>query len=317
VRNTLRAALTALCLAAAGCSGGSNSVQTTPVGPHSWTVSAGSSTANEAYQALQFYPAAITVDAGDTVVFQSPTAEVHSISIPVPGASPPPASDPTAAAPAGGTTYDATGYISSGFIAGGATYTVTFTKPGTYTYYSIPQGFATGTVVVQNAGASYPQSQAQYATAATAAIATDLNAAKASVSTVPYTPGSTNIAAGVSPGGSAPANSTVMRFMDGPMEGDNLHSTIHVGTTLTFTNLSNNVPHTVTFPIAGQQPAAGPPDRPASGGNSYDGTQAVNSGVIPPGGAFKLTFTAAGTFTYYCLFHDGSEGMIGTVTVTP
>jgi plastocyanin len=308
-------ALTALCIIASGCGG--SSVSTTPVGPHAWTVSAGSSSANEALQALEFYPASMTVDAGDTVVFTSPTAEVHSISIPIPGASAPPAGDPTAAGPVGGTTYDGTAYISSGFIAGGATYSVTFTKPGTYAYYSIPQGFVSGTVIVQNAGAPYPTSQAAYAATASTAIASDLASAKASIATIPYTTGSTKIAAGVSAGGAAPASSSVMRFMDGPMEGDNLRSTIHLGTTLTFTNLSNNVPHTVTFPAAGQTPAPGAPDRPASGGTTYDGTQTVNSGVIPPGGVFKLTFTATGTYTYYCLFHDGSEGMTGTVTVTP
>jgi plastocyanin len=315
LKSFVRIVAVALCISVIGCSGGS--VTTAPNGSHSWSVSAGSSSANEALQALQFYPSSITIDAYDTVVFSSPTAEVHSISIPVPGATAPPASDPTAASPAGGTTYDGTAYISSGFIAGGATYSVTFTKPGTYTYYSIPQGFVSGTVVVQSAGAPYPASQAAYAMTATSAITSDLASAKAAVATVPYTSGSTNIAAGVSSGGSQPANSTVMRFMDGPMEMDNLHSTIAVGSTLTFTNLSNNVPHTVTFPIAGQQPAAGPPDRPASGGNTYDGTQTVNSGVIPPGGVFKLTFTKAGTFQYYCLFHDGAEGMVGTVTVTP
>ena len=67
------------------------------------------------------------------------------------------------------------------------------------------------------------------------------------------------------------------------MESDNLHSTVHVGPTLTFTNLSNNVPHTVTFPAAGQTPAPGPPGGPASGGNIYNGTQTVNSGIIAPG----------------------------------
>jgi plastocyanin len=299
-----------------GCSS-SGSGSTSPQGPHSWSVAAGSSRANEALQALQFYPSSITVDAGDTVVWTSPSAEVHSISIPVPGATAPPASDPTAPGPVGGTTYDGTAYISSGFIAGGATYSVKFTQPGTYTYYSIPQGFVSGTVVVQSAGSVYPKSQFAYSIAGQTAIATDIAAAQASIATIPYTPGSKQIAAGVSPGGSAPANSTVMRFMDGPTMVDNLNTTIAVGSSLTFSNRSNNVPHTVTFPPAGQQPAAGPPDRPASGGTTYDGTATVNSGVIPPGGSFTLTFTKAGTFNYYCLFHDGAEGMMGTVTVTP
>jgi len=36
-------------------------------------------------------------------------------------------------------------------------------------------------------------------------------------------------------------------------------------------------------------------------------------GPVPPGG----TFTKAGTYPYYCLFHDDDEGMYATVTVTP
>ncbi len=309
-------ALGLLCVATAGCSGnGASSSGSTSA--QSWAVSAGSSSGNEALQALQFYPSSITIDAGDIVVWTSPTAEVHSISIPVPGGTPPPATSPTAASPVGGSTYDGSAYVSSGFIAGGAKYALKFTTPGTYTYYSIPQGFVSGTIVVQKAGTPYPQSQSGYLAAATAALTTDLNAAKAAVATIPYTAGSNQIAAGVSPTGATPANSAVMRYMNDATVGDNLNVTVKVGTTLTFTNRSNNVPHTVTFPALGQSPPEGPPFQPAAGGTSYDGKSLVNSGVIPPGGTFNLTFTAPGTFKYYCLFHDDDEGMVGSVTVTP
>jgi plastocyanin len=299
----------------AGCSGGSSPAN--PSGPHAWSVSAGSSSPNQALQALLFYPSSITIDAGDTVVWTSPTAEVHSVSLPVPGTTPPPASDPSAPNPVGGTIYDGTTYISSGFFAGGATYSVRFVKPGTYTYYSIPQGFVSGVVIVQAERAPYPESQRAYNRTATAQSNADIAAAEASIATIPYTPGSNKIAAGVSPGGSTPANAAVMRFLNGPSESDNLSVTVASGTTLTFTNLSNNVPHTVTFPAVGASPPPGPPNQPASGGPTYDGTALVNSGVIPPGGTFNLTFTKAGTFQYYCLFHDDDEGMMGTVTVTP
>jgi plastocyanin len=43
----------------------------------------------------------------------------------------------------------------------------------------------------------------------------------------------------------------------------------------------------------------------------------VNSGVIPPGGSFAVTFTTAGTYPYYCLFHDDEEGMVAKIVVTP
>ncbi len=309
------AAFAILIAAGAGCS--SNGSPSSPSGPHTWNVSAGSSSANEALQALLFYPSSITIDEGDTITWTSPAAEVHSVSIPIPGTTPPPASDPSAPNPVGGTTYDGTAYVSSGFFAGGAKYSMKFTKAGTYTYYSLPQGFVSGTVVVQPAGSAYPISQMKYNSIAAAGISADIAAAKASIATVPYTPGSNKIAAGVSPSGASPANSAVMRFMNGPTEVDNLNVSIPVGTTLTFTNLSNNVPHTVTFPAVGASPPPGPPGQPGSGGSTYDGTTLVNSGVIPPGGTFNLTFTAAGTFPFYCLFHDDDEGMVGSVTVTP
>ena len=39
---------------------------------------------------------------------------------------------------------------------------------------------------------------------------------------------------------------------------------------------------------------------------------AWNSGTIAPGGTFKMTFAAAGSFPYHCSIHPG---MVGTVTV--
>ncbi len=167
-------------------------------------------------------------------------------------------------------------------------YSLTFPKPGTYSYLSLPQGFATGTVVVQAAGVPYPTTQAGVNTAAQTAIGGDLTAAQQSVATVPFAPGSHTIAAGISPSGAAPAHSAVMRFMDGPTMVDDLNVTVAAGTTLTFKNLSNNVPHTVTFPAAGQSPPPGPPFQPAAGGSTYDGTSPVNSGVIPPGGSYAF-----------------------------
>jgi plastocyanin len=139
----------------------------------------------------------------------------------------------------------------------------------------------------------------------------------ASVRTIPYQPGGTHIAAGVSPPlvNGIPPQATVVRFLNGDRL--NLTSvTIRVGTTLTWTNLSTNNPHTVTFPVAGQPlpPLPGDPFTPPLGGSTYDGTQVTNSGVLFYGQSYSLTFTKAGIFTYFCLFHDNA-GMIGTVIV--
>jgi plastocyanin len=305
-------------LAATGCGGNTTLTPPPPVvaQTQTWKVTAGASSQNEALEALLYYPAAITIDAGDSIVWTAPAAEPHTISFPIAGQKPVAPTDPTAALPEGGTSYDGTAYVSSGFIAEGATFTLKFPKPGTYTYYSLPQEpLAVGTVVVQAAGAAHPKTQAAYDAAAQASIAADEKSALASVATIPSIPNT--IAAGVSPATPGGASSSVMRFLAGPTLVDDQSVTIPVGTTLTFKNLSNNVPHTVTFPALGASPPSGPPFQPGTGGTTYDGSALVNSGVIPPGGTFALTFTKAGTFPYYCLFHDDDEGMMGSVTVTP
>jgi plastocyanin len=305
-------------LAATGCGGNTTLTPPSPVvaQTQTWKVTAGASSQNEALEALLYYPAAITIDAGDSIVWTAPAAEPHTISFPIAGQKPIAPTDPTATLPEGGTTYDGTAYVSSGFIAGGATYTLKFPKPGTYTYYSLPQEpLAVGTVVVHAAGLARPKTQAAYDAEAQASIAADEASALASVATVPAL--ADTIAAGVSPATPGGASSSVMRFLAGPTLVDDQSVTVPVGTTLTFKNLSNNVPHTVTFPALGASPPEGPPFQAGSGGSTYDGSALVNSGPIGPGGTFHLTFTKAGTFPYYCLFHDDEEGMMGTVTVTP
>jgi plastocyanin len=304
-----------------GCSSGSQNAAAPvqpAVGPQSWSVVAGASTGNQAFQALAFYPNTITIDAGDTITWTAKPVEPHTISFPLPGATPVPPTSPSAQAPAGGTTFDGTTYVSSGFIGGGATYSLTFTKPGTYTYYSLPQQpIVSGTVVVQAAGTAYPISASAVVANGAAGVDADFTNAEQSVATIPYSAGSNSIAAGVSPATKGGATSSVMRFLYGPKAVDKLLTTIHVGTTLTFKNLSNNVPHTVTIPAAGSQPPAGPPFQAPSGGNTYDGKSLVNSGPLAPGITFAVKFTAVGTFPFYCLFHDGPEGMEGTITVIP
>jgi plastocyanin len=75
------------------------------------------------------------------------------------------------------------------------------------------------------------------------------------------------------------------------------------------------VPHTLTFFPLGQTP---PPDfnefGPPSGATAYGGTTILNSGPLPPGQSFTVTFGARGTSTYHCLIHD-DKGMAGTVAL--
>ena len=119
--------------------------------------------------------------------------------------------------------------------------------------------------------------------------------------------------------------------------------TIHVGDSVRWT-FSRRVVHTVTFLAPGEKPpalevpdpahpytgfkdAAGAPfwfnGQPSlsippehafrQGGSSTDGTQPRNSGLSAPTfKPYRLKFTKAGTYRYYCLVHPG---MVGSVKV--
>lgn len=295
----------------AGCSSGAVSLAPPPAGPQTWQLQAGGSAQSEAFQTADYYPNAITIDEGDAITWTNPAIEPHTVAIPPPGQALP-AGPPQPKV--GGNIFDGTSYISSGFFNAGATYTVTFTKAGTYKVFClIHQPEMVATIVVQPAGTQRPKTQAALTAAGAADFAVDINAAAASLLAFPYAPNGTTLAAGIEPGApnGPPAQSSVVRFLHGTTL--DATTTIPVGTTLTWHNISQ-FPHTVTFPIAGQPAPPGDPAQPATGGTTYDGTALVNSGVIAPGASFALTFTKAGTYTYYCLFHD-DEGMIGTVVV--
>jgi plastocyanin len=301
----------------AGCEGANNTVAPPKSnGPLTWNVQAGGSDQNEALQALQYYPATITIDEGDSITWRYPAGEPHTVTFLGPKSAPPPPNDPSVPAPAGGATYDGSTYTSSGFMLGGQTYTLTFTKAGTYKYYCLIHGEMVGTVVVQPAGTAYPTTVGSIVQQVPTALASDLKTATDAVAQFPYAKGGPHLAAGMSPGLGAPplSNASVVRFLDGDQLSDT-SVTVAVGTTVTWTNLDTNLPHTVTFPVSGQEVPQMDPFSPPSGGSTYDGSTLVNSGPLFGGQSFSLTFTKAGTYTYNCLFHDDTEHMVGTVIV--
>ncbi len=285
-----------------------------------WTVQSGASTVDYAVQDLDFYANRITIDAGDNVRWRTASAEPHTVTFLAPGQSPPPPNSPQAQSPSGSTYYDGKTFTNSGLMFGGHMYTLKFLKPGTYVYYCLlHQPEMTGTVVVQKAGTPYPHTQGYYLHVGAEDEWLDLGAGQRSIALFPYPVHGTTLAAGIAPGltSGPPADSTVMRFLDVKDHNDLRHSgdvTIHVGTTLTWVNLANNSPHTVTLPPAGQPLPPMNPFSPPSGGSTYDGSHLVNSGPFFPSQRFSLTFTKAGVYRYYCIFHAG-EGMVSTVTV--
>ncbi|MGZ3542836.1 MAG: cupredoxin domain-containing protein [Vulcanimicrobiaceae bacterium] len=300
-------------------------------GPVNWSIQAGASTLDQAFQDLDFYANTITIDAGDSVTWRVAAIEPHTVSFLAPHQTPPPPDSPQAVTPAGGKTEDGTTFTSSGLLMNGktfATYTLTFPKPGTYVFHCLlHQPQMMGTIIVQKAGTPYPHTQSFYTHIGSVDEWKDLNAAAASVALFPFTVRGTTFAAGIAPGLATgpPADDTVVRFLNintpnNLSQSGNL--TIKVGTKLTWVDESNNEPHTVTFPPAGHGPPNISPFSPPSGGTTYDGTHLVNSGVLLPVAflpgqrtTFSLTFTKVGSYKYFCLFHF-PEGMTGVINVT-
>ena len=315
--HSLAGALCATAVLLAGCGGASsNNVPSVAPGPVTWNAQAGASANSEALQALAFYPSTITIDAGDSITWKYPAGEPHTVTFLGPRTAPPPPNDPSVAAPAGGSSYDGSVYTSSGFVLGGASYTLTFPKAGTYTYYCLIHGEMVGKVIVQVPGTPYPVSAAQIAGQNAAQVTADLKSASDALAKFPYPAGGAHLAVGFSPGmGSPPETSaSVVRFLDGDALSDT-SVTVSAGSTVTWTNLDSNLPHTVTFAPAGAPFPNMNPFSPPSGGNVYDGTTLVNSGPLFAGQSFSLQLTKPGTYTYHCLFHDDTEGMVGTVVV--
>ena len=308
----------ALALTVTGCSGGSSVTLDRQPEAQTWHLQAGAASTDQAFQGLNYYPAAtLTIDAGDTVSWTFPAGEPHTVSLLAAGQSLPSAADPKNSNPAGGKTFDGTTFTSSGFKLLGGSYALRFPKPGTYKVYClIHQPEMIMTIVVQAAFAPYPHPQSYYDAAGASAAASDLAAAKSSLAAFPYAAGSLHLGAGISPGTPAgPATkATVMRFLS-TSDVTQQTTTVAAGSTVVWTNLSNNSPHTVTFaPVGATFPALNP-FGPPTGGHVYDGTALVNSGPLFPGQSYSITFPKPGTYRYHCIFHDDTENMISTLVV--
>jgi plastocyanin len=281
-------------------------------GPLTWNVDAGTGDTT-GVAALKFYPAALTVDAGDTVTWKV-AGNAHTISFLTAGQTPPSPEDPAAQAPAGGATFDGSAFTSSGvkFPAPGQdSYSLTFPTAGTYAFHCLIHPGMDGSLTVAAAGAAYPQDQAAVTAAIQTAEAADIatgHALEASFSptTTTNSDGSKtyHLAAGAGSG-----SISILRFISSTLD-------VRVGDTVEWTNGdANGEPHSVSFGPEPQGPTAVDP----SGGATYAGTGWVSSGLffgppIPAPHTYSLKFTKAGTYKYICVLHD-LVGMNGSVTV--
>lgn len=115
-------------------------------GSTNYQVLAGDSVGNSSV--MRFLPNTLTISAGDSVTWTNPDMmDPHTVTF-APDGKYPDFPSPQALAPAGGSTYDGTTFTNSGLIvpAGSpgypgvptvTSYTLTFTKPGVYTYHCV------------------------------------------------------------------------------------------------------------------------------------------------------------------------------------
>jgi plastocyanin len=297
-----------------------------------WNVSVGGG--GQGIAANGFFPGPITIHTGDTIHFQSPYLEIHTLtSLPpgmavpmliAPGPAGPPqfGFNPIASTPtftgSGTQSYDPSKYFNSGILNQNDVVNVSFANAGTFTFLCLVHGFIDPTtnklsgmkldVTVVPQGSPGPTSQAQLDaqgnTQRDAFIQLGLQArAGFTATSSKLANGSTNWGVHVGGYGDLNGQADILRFTQE-------HVNVNVGDTITWTN-DTFTPHTVTFlsgspdiplitPIPG---AAGSPPflsfTPAAflpaGGPTYDGTVYSNSGFIGNGGPPRNTFAL--TFT--------------------
>jgi plastocyanin len=286
--------------------------------PVTWTVLVGNQAAHRAIQGEKFLTGDITIDQGDTVTWKANSAEPHTVTFIDGGApqvslAPFDPVDPNQNSAQGGDTMNGAGYYNSGILsrldaisilpaAPVRRYSLTFSTPGTYTYYCLVHGLMMrGVVHVQGPGDPYPATQA------------DIDADAAFLANAIVADGRAIIA-------QAKAASTNHKVITGGDDGYAMvmrfigrKVVVHKGDTVRWVNnMSMGAPHTVTI----GNPHVGPGILDAYGrpGNYKGGD--LSSSIIPPHGKFLVTFKKVGKFHYYCLLHS-DLGMKGLVVVKP
>jgi plastocyanin len=295
-----------------------------PVYAVDWQATTGAQSGDQGIQALAFFPVELTVNVGDSLTWTFPTHEIHTLSFlcPTPaGSCAPTGRPPFATAPVtpDNFVYHGTEFVNSGPLVRGASYTVDFATPGTFSFVCLVHGQMSGTVHVNGAGTAYPFNQVDYDHQAQQQSsqllgqgrqmkANEMQAAVAGPSRDQVTLGSGFVT--VTSGGAESV--LIARFLPPNLE-------IRAGDTVTWTALDPVTPHTVTFgpePINPFPPAG--LDGPGHA-TINSPTQAVNSGFIGlafPATQLSVTFTQPGTYAYICALHD-DLGMAGTILVRP
>jgi plastocyanin len=311
----------------------------------SWKVTVGAQSPDKASQALAFLPNEIWIHVGDSITWNFPVPEPHTVTFLTAGQV-----RPSAVAGCPGTTPSGSSFDNSGCVNSGrstvdtstgpstvfTTYTVTFPEAGNYRLVCLVHVNMTGIVHVLSAGLPLPHDQDFYNNQASnqqhnllhdqdrrPRAGEGANSESHDHSVITGTGELVSTTGGIQ-------SVSVMRFMQPSI-------TIHAGETVEWDS-SDVSGHTITF---GQEPPNVTPATPPSANVSVDPdgarhatirstSDSVHSGFIAQAGhertgvaqapagvtQFRVTFTTPGTYPYICAFHD-DLGMKGEVVVVP
>jgi plastocyanin len=332
----------------------------TPVVFH---VQLGDEQALQGIEINRYFPSDLVVNVGDSIVFTQVTHEPHTVTFNAPAVIPesilarpdhslvenpqvvlpfplpqgPPLPPDTPIHLAVG--FDGSGYVNSGFLlAPGDTFSITFTRAGSYPYVCLIHAQSMkGTVTVNPQGTSRPKTDEQYAMEAANQLKRYRLMAEQERAAVRI-PGPTT-------GADGSRTYTVLAGVEGQQGVDfvwyfgGTDLVVRSGDTVRWTMSRNmaGMPHTVTFLSGGEEPPlilpqsdpGGPPvllvnpeiARPSPAGKAvYKGTGFFNSGIMvakgPTPQEWSVKFDKPGLYHYICVFHD-EGGMQGNIIVTP
>lgn len=303
-----------------------------------WKVTVGGETPDHHVQAQNFAPGTITINAGDTVTWTMGAVFDHTVTF-LSGARLPDLAipekggkllfNPLIALPQGLNTYAGKGVANSGVLMGkDKSYSLTFTKPGSYAYLCLLHPGMVGTVIVQPAGSPLRSNQAAYDKRGAQQVAAALEKGQALLASAKVTMSKgTKGTVYTSPMvGSLASHASVIAFNPETI-------TVKVGDTVRWVMKDPIELHNVAFSgteptpefIITQPQPKGPPKLyfnskaafPA-GGAVQKGNGFYNSGFMnlnsPGPKTYSVTFTKPGTYTYWCVVHV-PQGMKGTVVV--
>ena len=279
------------------------------------------------YAVNMFLPENLYLRAGDTVTWEFPWDEIHSVTFGEIQGDPSGPSAPGVAV----VEYDGTGFVNSGILAGSpgqpSSFSMKFTAEGNFDYYCFIHPLMTGKVFVQGPGIGEQDNQLSVDGRAEATYSSAISALKAAAGDAASKP-----VAITGTGAARKYTLQVSSNTDLPM-GDVMQffpASVNVSTNDTVEFVSNvRTPHNVAFP--GPVDLSGPPppgledfDPFADSVNYTPGVKLDNSKVVispvigvefPAGTSASFGFAKAGTYNYACLLHV-AQGMVGRINVT-